>query len=215
MLKLIKKELSLCLHPTTIIYLFFAAFVFIPNYPYEVMFFFSTLGTFMTYLSARENKDLFFTCTLPVSKSDMAKAKIMSTAIFQALLIVLTSVFVIIKKLLLPTENVVGMDANAAFIGVGLIILGVFNITFFPLHFKNPDKVGVPFTISAIITFVLIMMEIVLCHAVPYIRDCIDTMGRDYFLSRFIVTIIGAIVYMALSALACILSAHRLQKVDL
>ncbi|MCH5164714.1 MAG: ABC-2 transporter permease [Clostridiales bacterium] len=215
MLKLIKKELSLCLHPTTFIYLLFAAFVFIPNYPYEVMFFFSTLGTFMTCLSARENKDLFFTCTLPVSKSDVAKAKVLTTAIFQIILIGLTGVLVIIKKMFLPAENVVGMDANAAFIGMGLIILGVFNITFFTMHFSNPDKVGVPFLLSAIITFVLITVGIVLCHVSPYIRDCIDTIDSEHLLIRLIVLIVGAVIYVILTALTCLISAHRLQKVDL
>ena len=215
MIKLIKKELSLCLNPTTIIYLFFATFVFIPNYPYEVMFFFSTLGTFMTCLSARENKDLFFTCTLPVSKSDVAKARILSTAIFQVLLIAFTAVLVVVKKILLPTENAVGLDANAAFIGLGCVILGVFNITFFTMHFKNPDKVGVPFLISAIITFVLITVGIVLCHALPYVRDCIDTLDSEHLLVRMIMLIIGALIYVVLTAATCIISAHRLQKVDL
>lgn len=169
----------------------------------------------MTCLSARENKDLFFTCTLPVSKSDVAKARILSTAIFQVLLIAFTAVLVVVKKILLPTENAVGLDANAAFIGLGCVILGVFNITFFTMHFKNPDKVGVPFLISAIITFVLITLSIVLCHAVPYIRDCIDTLGNEYLLPRLIVLLIGGIIYVVLTALACALSAHRLQKVDL
>ena len=43
MLNLIKKEIALCMHPTAFIFLFFAVLVFMPNYPYEVIFFFSCL----------------------------------------------------------------------------------------------------------------------------------------------------------------------------
>ena len=43
MLNLIKKEIALCLHPTAFIFLAFAALVFVPNYPYEVIFFFSCI----------------------------------------------------------------------------------------------------------------------------------------------------------------------------
>lgn len=39
MLNLIKKEIALCMHPTAFIFLFLAVLVFVPNYPYEVIFF--------------------------------------------------------------------------------------------------------------------------------------------------------------------------------
>ena len=53
---LLKKEFLLCLHPTCFIFLAFAAFVFLPNYPYEVMFFFSGLSVFFVCLTARQRE---------------------------------------------------------------------------------------------------------------------------------------------------------------
>lgn len=67
-LNLLKKEFTLALHPTSVVFVFFAAFVFIPNYPYEVMCFFSCLSIYFMCLSGRENKDIFFTCMLPDSE---------------------------------------------------------------------------------------------------------------------------------------------------
>lgn len=52
-LAMLKKEFPLCLHPAAIVFVLFGAFVFIPNYPYEVMFFFSGLGAYFICLSAR------------------------------------------------------------------------------------------------------------------------------------------------------------------
>ena len=63
---LLKKEFSLALHPASALFVFFAAMVFIPNYPYEVMFFFSGLSAFFICLTGRENKVLPFSCVLPV-----------------------------------------------------------------------------------------------------------------------------------------------------
>ena len=60
---LLIKEFLLCLHPTQILFLTFACFVFILNYPYEIAFFFSGLSVFFACLSARENGDATFSCT--------------------------------------------------------------------------------------------------------------------------------------------------------
>ena len=68
MLNLIKKEIALCLHPTAFIFLAFAALVFVPNYPYEVIFFFSCLSVFFCCMMTRENGDIAFSCALPVKK---------------------------------------------------------------------------------------------------------------------------------------------------
>ena len=69
MLNLIKKEIALCLHPTAFIFRAFAALVFVPNYPYEVIFFFSCLSVFFCCMMTRENGDIAFSCALPVKRS--------------------------------------------------------------------------------------------------------------------------------------------------
>ena len=215
MLKLIKKEFMLGLHPTMIIFLAFASFVFVPNYPYEVMFFFSTLSTFFMCINARENNDLFFACTLPVAKADVAKARILTVTIFQIAMVVLAAAMAALKSAFIPMPNVVSMDANAAFVGMGLIILGVFNITFFPMHYKNPNKVGMPFFVAGVIVFVIICVEIVLCQAVPFVRDKIDTFATEYIWYRIAVLIAGIVAYVLLTAASCMASARRLNRVDL
>ncbi len=98
---LLIKEFLLCLHPTQILFLTFACFVFIPNYPYEIAFFFSGLSVFFACLSARENGDATFSCTLPVRKRDIATARILFCVFFQIALLLLTAVTVAVKQLCL------------------------------------------------------------------------------------------------------------------
>ena len=96
---LLKKEFRLCLHPTALIFLAFAGFVFIPSYPYEVMFFFSGLSVFFICLTARENGDASFSCALPVKKGDVARARIFMCVILQVALLALAACTTSVKQL--------------------------------------------------------------------------------------------------------------------
>ena len=79
-LNLLKKEFTLALHPTSVVFVFFAAFVFIPNYPYEVMCFFSCLSIYFMCLSGRENKDIFQICqNIPKLLKELFKWALMLT----------------------------------------------------------------------------------------------------------------------------------------
>ena len=134
---LLKKEFTLCLHPTAFLFLAFCVFVFIPNYPYEVMFFFSGLSVFFICLTARENGDAAFTSALPVRREYAVYARVLMCVILQAALLMLAGMTTAIKEACFPTAmqlNAAGSTANLAFLGYGAIIMGTFNLTFFPLH---------------------------------------------------------------------------------
>lgn len=216
-IKLIKKEFSLCLHPTSFIFLCFAAFVFIPNYPYEVMFFFSGLAVFFTCLTARENGDLAFTCALPVRKKSIATARILYFVVFQAALLCLAGAATAVKELCFPESaqiNLAGMTANTAFLGFGALLLGVFNIIFFPLYFKNPDKVGQPFIVASAVLFALIFALIVLRFALPA-WSVLNTPDPAHMGIKAGVLAAGLAAYAGLTAWSCYLSGKRFEAFDL
>lgn len=215
MKKLLKKEFMLALHPTSIIFLFFAVFVFIPNYIYEAMFFFSCLSIFFICLTSRENKDIYFTATLPVEKKKIALARIFVAIILQLTQLVLVSVFIILKTKFINLPNIAGLEANMAFIGVGFIILGAFNLIFFPLYFKNPNKVGVPFIITSIVIFFIVCLNTILVNAVPFIANNIDIPDTVFSLSKLFILIGGMIIYILFNIITCILSVKIFKKTDL
>ena len=218
MIKMLKKEFSLCLHPTAIIFLALSLLVFAPNYPYEVIFFFSGLSTFFICLTARENGDVAFSCFLPVKKSFVPLSRILMTVILQCSLLVITAVMVAIKEIVFPAElqiNLAGDMANIAFLGFGAAILGVFNIIFFPLHFKSPDKVGVPFVLASVAIFVIITLLIVLRWTVPFFSQTLLTVDPENIGSKITVLAVGIVLYALLTFGAARLSVKRFEKVDL
>lgn len=218
MLKLLKKEFSLCLHATSFVFLAFCAFVFIPNYPYEVMFFFSGLSIFFICLTARENQDAAFSCTLPVRKRDIAAARVLFCAIMQTALLILAGLTVAIKETCFPAAaqvNLAGSQANLALLGHGGVLLGVFNLIFFPWFFKNPSKVGIPFVVASIVQFLIVGVLIVLRHAAPVYSDLLVTADPANMGVKAIFFSVGIAFYLGASALAAYLSARRFEKTDL
>ncbi len=218
MKQLILKELSLCLHPTSLIFLSFAALVFVPNYPYEVIFFFSGLSVFFTCLTVRENGDLAFTAALPAPKGAIPLARMAVTMGFQILLLALVGALGALKAALLPAElliNEAGLSANWALVGSGALLLGAFNLLFFPRYFRRPDRVGGPFAAAAAVLFLLIGLLIALRWTLPLFSVTLNGSNAEHTGAKLIAMAAGLVLYAGLSALACLLSVRRFLKTDL
>ena len=218
MLNLIRKELALCMHPTAFIFLFFVVLVFVPNYPYEVIFFFSCLSVFFCCMMARENGDIAFSCALPVKKEHIPLAKILVTIGLQGIVLLLVGIIGTVKGAVLPAEqyvNQAGISANIVLVGNGAILLGIFNLIFFPRYFKQPDKIGVPFVIGAIVVFLMIGVFIVLRWATPLYSITLNGLNTVNTGAKATALIIEFIVYIILSAISCKLSMKYFQRVDL
>ena len=216
--KLLKKEFTLSLHATSILFLAFCAFVFIPNYPYEVMFFFSGLSVFFVSLTARENGDIAFSCTLPVRKREVALARVLFCAIFQLALLLLTGVTVAVKEVCFPQEmqiNLAGSTANLALLGHGGVLLGLFNLIFFPWHMKEPTKVGLPFLVGAIVQFFVIAVLIVLRFVCPVYCDLLVAPDPENMGVKAIFFCVGIAFYFCATALAAYLAMRRFESTDL
>ncbi|CDE73002.1 putative uncharacterized protein [Acidaminococcus sp. CAG:917] len=218
MLNLIKKEMRLCLHPTVFIFLSFAVLVFVPSYPYEAIFFFSCLSVFFSCMMTRENGDIPFTCTLPVKKEQIPLAKMLVVFGLQCIIMLLVGIMGAIKGAIFPIEqyfNYSGISANLVLIGNGAILLGIFNLVFFPCYFKKPDKIGVPFIISAIVIFLLISIFIVLRWVTPLYSTTLNGLNSENTGAKLVALAIGIVIYAVLSVVSCKLSMRHFQKVDL
>ena len=218
MVNLIKKELALCMHPTAFIFLSFAVLVFVPNYPYEVIFFFSCLSVFFCCMMARENGDIAFSCSLPVKKEHIPLAKMLVMIGLQCISLLLVGVLGAIKGAILPAEqyvNQAGISANIALVGNGAVLLGVFNLIFFPNYFKKPDKIGIPFVIGAIIVFLVISLFIVLRWTTPLFSNILNGVNSVHTIEKVLACLIGLLVYLFLTVTSCKISMKNFAKVDL
>ena len=91
MKSLLKKEFTLSMHPTGILFLGLSAMLLIPNYPYLVSFFYTGLAVFFICLNGRENGDIPFMMLLPVAKRDLVRARFMTVVALQIAQIILSA----------------------------------------------------------------------------------------------------------------------------
>lgn len=213
MFDLLRKELCLAAHPSMYVFICLGALVLVPAYPYGVVFFFGTLGIFQSLMYARETRDIYFTALLPVRKRDVVRGKLLLAAFAQLSQLAVSLPFAFLRTLYLPEGNPVGIEANAAFYGFGLMIFGVFNLVFFTQFFKTAYKAGVSFLLALIpVTLGIFAME-----AAVHLPGLgwLDGTSPEALLRQLPVLLAGAAVYGACWALALTLAARRFEKVNL
>ena len=214
-MKLLMKEWKLCMHPMGYIMLLCAALILVPGYPYGVSCFYMGLAIFFICLTARENHDASFTLTLPVSRRDAVKARILFCAVLEALDLLLMGVFILIKYAIGFTHNPAGLDAGLALIGDGMIIFAIFNMVFFPIYFKDINKPGKAFVIASAAVFAWIIFEIVATYTIPFFRDILDQPDPRNMSEKGLFTLAGLALFLAGTARSIQGSAKAFEKLDL
>ncbi len=215
MKNLIRKELLLSMHPTAPMFLILSVMLVIPNYPYYVVFFYTGLAVFFTCLSGRENNDVFYTLTLPVSKRYIVKARFVLTVLLQLGQMLAAVPFAIIRQNMPLPGNQVGMDANIALFGLAFVMYGVFNYIFFGVYYKDVNKVGTGFVWSSAAVFVYISIAETCSHVIPFVRDYLDTKDPQYLTYKLTVLAMGVILYAFLTYVVYRKSVKSFEALDL
>ena len=215
MKNLLYKEVRLALQPTNFIFLTFFLMVFIPGYPYYVAPFWTILGVNFLCMNGRENHDVDYSLLLPVRKRDIVKARITVVCALELLQLLLAVPAFIIKDAVMPMDNPLGMEANLAFVGISLVLLGVFNLLFFTRYYKNTNKVGAPFVVAMAVYWVLLILAEAMTYFVPFFQYELDTRGTQFLGAKLAVLAVGAAAFAALTFLAYRSSAKSFEKLDL
>lgn len=215
MKSLLKKELRLALHPTNFIFLVFSAMLLIPTYPYYVAFFYTTLGIFFMCLTGRENHDVDFTLQMPICRRDLVRARITTAVIFELAQLLLAIPFAVLSRQLNRFGNLLGMDANVALFGSVLVMLGLFNLTFFPLYYRDPSRVGVPFILGSLAEAAYMVLAELSTHDVPFVQRYLDTPDPAYMGAKLCVLAAGVLLFVGITILASHLSERYFEKIDL
>lgn len=214
-LQLIAKEVKLSYHPTSFLFIALSAMMLIPSYPYYVVFFYTSLAVFFIAVNGRENHDIEFTMLLPVKKSDVVRGRFLSVMLLELVQMIFAVPFAIIRNYLIPVGNSVGMDANMALFGMCFIMLGLFNLVFLPMYYKNPLKIGIPFVVASIVTFLYMAVAETMVHAVPFFRDVLDTKDPQFLPEKLMVLAAGILIFALLTIVSYNVSKKRFEKLSL
>ena len=212
---LLNKEFRLAMHPTNLIFLTLSAMLLIPDYPYYVIFFYTTLGLFFVCLNGRENHDIEYSLTLPIRKRQIVEGRIAFTVVIELLQVALAIPFAWLRAKISPAVNTVGMDANIALFGFTLLMFGLFNWFFVTAYYKAPAKVGKAFLVASTAVMLYIVVAETLAHALPFIRDCLDAPDPQFLGVKLATLGIGAALYALITYAAYRTAAKRFEALDL
>ncbi|MBR6050272.1 MAG: ABC-2 transporter permease [Clostridia bacterium] len=215
MKNLIKKEFALAMHPTAPLFLALSSMLLIPNYPYLVAFFYTGLSVFFTCLSGRENNDVFYSMTLPVSKKKIVTARFVYVIILELAQVIVAVPFAFIRQKMPVPPNSVGMDAGIALFAFAFVTLAVFNLTFLGSYYKDVKKVGVSFIKGSVSVFFVITVVEVLTHIVPFFRDVLDTPDTVNLAPKLILLAACIIFYALITLFTYLRAVKNFEKQDI
>ena len=213
-MKLLKKEFALCMHPTCWLMPLLSALILTPGYPYGVSCFYVSLSIFFVCLTARENHDAAYTLTLPVSRADAVKARILFCVILEIVQLALMGIFIVIKYAIGFMENPAGLDAGLALIGEGFLLYTIFNAVFFPVYYRDINKPGSAFLFAGAAMFLWIILEIVATYTIPFVKQ-LDTQDPAYMSEKAMFTLGACALFAAGTLRAALSSVKKFESVDL
>ncbi len=216
MKKLFYKEMKLSANPLTYWFIAFSAMTMIPRYPILVGSFFICLGIFHTYQQIREYDDVTYTVMLPVKKRDIVTAKYLFVLFIELTAFILCTLLTIIRMKILGTAVPYAtnqlMNANMAYLGYTMIVFAVFNSIFLAGFFKTTYKIGKPFFIFCVVSFIIIIMGEIL-HHIPDLESLNNPSNLS--MPQIVIFAIGVVVFMLCTWLSYQKAVKDFEGIDL
>ena len=216
MKNLFYKEMKLSANPLTYWFIAFSAMTMIPRYPILVGSFFICLGIFHTYQQIREYDDVTYTVMLPVKKRDIVTAKYLFVLFIELTAFILCTLLTIIRMKILGTAVPYAtnqlMNANMAYLGYTMIVFAVFNSIFLAGFFKTTYKIGKPFFIFCVVSFIIIIMGEIL-HHIPDLESLNNP--SDLSMPQIVIFAIGVVVFMLCTWLSYQKAVKDFEGIDL
>ncbi|SFB30726.1 ABC-2 family transporter protein [Acetitomaculum ruminis DSM 5522] len=217
MRNILKKEMFLTASVVTYVFILFGLMFFLPGYPILCGAFFSALGIFKSFESAREANDIVFSALLPIAKKDVVKGKYYFVCTIEVSSLFLMMLAMILRMTLLSDSTVyrnnVMMNANLFALGAAFIIFGLFNWIFVMGFFKTAYKYGKPFVIFIIVAFLSIGVFEALHHIPGF--EGLNAFGCDNIILQLSMLIVGLLIYILMTILSCKKACEYFERIDL
>lgn len=213
---LLIKEFKFSANILSFIFIAAALMTFFPGYPILCGAFFVSMGIFYTFQSAREGNDILFSALLPVKKGDVVKARFIFSIVIEMIAFLIMSIVTILRMTVLSnaapyTTNAL-MNANFMFLGFSLLVFSAFNFFFIAGFWKDAYKIGKPFLISTIVTFIIIGIAETL-HHIPGLESLNTPLGMIEI--QLSILAVSAIIYAVVTIIACRMSVKSFERIDL
>ena len=214
---MLKKEMHLSALLLTYLFIGFAFMTLLPGYPILCGAFFITLGIFQSFQSAREANDVTFSALLPVAKRDVVKGKYQFAAFIELCGFALMAVLTAVRMTSLADSPVYRsntlMNANPFFLGMALVIFGLFNAIFVGGFFRTAYKLRGNFVAYTVAAFIAIGSAEAM-HHFPGL-GALNAFSLDHLGLQIGLLLGGAAIYAALTILSYNKACRDFDRIDL
>lgn len=217
MMQLLKKEMTLAASPLSYLFIAFALLTFLPGYPILVGTFFVCLGLFQSFQCAREANDILYTALLPVAKRDIVRGKYLFCFVIEGCYFILAAAAVAVRMTVLSEaavyrENAL-MNANLVYLGLVLLILGLFNWLFVGGFFKTAYSFSKPFLSFIVAAFLVVIVGETLFH-IPHL-SALNAFGFAHIGLQVSLLAAGILAFVLLSCTSLRHSMKHFTQIDL
>ena len=213
---LLRKEMRLSASVLSYLFIAFGIMTLIPGYPILCGAFFVTLGLFHSFQNAREANDIVYSALLPIAKHDVVKGKFQFSMMIEMaaflVMVILTMVrMTVFADAEVYRENAL-MNANPFFLGMVLVIFGLFNMVFIGGFFKTAYKLSYFFPYIIAVFAVVGIAEA--AHYIPGL-EAFNAFGFDDIGLQIGLLAAGALIYLALTYLSYRRACATFETIDL
>jgi ABC-2 type transport system permease protein len=163
----------------------------------------------------KSQNDLMFTSMLPVTKTDMVKAKISFIVILELLHIVTAIIYGLISVSLYPDLIYYFYAPTLGFWGLCLVMLAVFNIIFFPMYYKTAYKYGAASITSILAAILFAAGAEWLGIANSFVYDLYKGAGADNLAIQLSLLLAGIVIFAIFTIIAYYIANKRFEKVEM
>jgi ABC-2 type transport system permease protein len=210
---LLYKEFKLVVNPLFYFTALLSALILIPQWLYFIaLLYFCFMSAPNIFTLSRTYKDVYFCATRPVLRRDIVKARMFSLVTLELLQMVVAAICVAIKLTVWTAPNYLFMDGNLAFLGLGFVMFGVYNIVLLPMFYKTAYKIAMPAIMATIAaTLFAAAVELGIIY-LPFMR-VFDSMQTTA--AHIITLAVGTVLFVGLNIAAYRISAAQFEKIDL
>jgi ABC-2 type transport system permease protein len=214
---LVMKDLKLAINPWFLALPFMTgALMLIPGWIYLIViqyFFWISMPNIFGQFKAQN--DLIFTTTMPVSRKDMVKARVIVIVILELLHIVVAMIFGLFTIHLYPNIVYYFFAPHMGFWGLCFVMLAIFNIVFFPIYYKTAYKFGTAVTAAIMATLLFSIGVQWLGIQNSFVFNTFNGTGADNTTMQLFILLGGMVIFTVFTIVACKIAMNRFEKVDI
>jgi len=213
---LLRKEMRLSASVLSYIFIVFGVMTLVPGYPILCGAFFITLGIFHSFQNAREANDIVYSALLPIAKHDVVKGKFQFAVLIEMLGFLIMVILTIVRMTVLSDAEVYRenalMNANLFFLGMSLVVFGLFNLVFIGGFFKTAYKLS-PFIPCIVAVFVAIVIAEAL-HYIPGL-EAVNAFSFDDIVLQICLLLVGVVLFAVMTYISYRKSCSNFEIIDL